>query len=62
MLENERIDFQLVNNYRAKYVAFLDLLGFGNAVKRIGKDVLERHRVVEALKLVKDSLPGSGNM
>jgi hypothetical protein len=32
------------------------LLGFGNAVKRIGKDVLERHRVVEALKLVKDTL------
>lgn len=56
LLENERIDFDLVNDYREKYVVFLDLLGFGALVNRIGQDVLERHRVVEALKLIKNTL------
>jgi hypothetical protein len=49
-------DLDLVNNYREKYVAFLDLLGFGDLLKSIGQDVLERHRVVEALKLVRDTI------
>lgn len=49
-------DLDLVNNYREKYIAFLDLLGFGDLLDRIGQDVLERHRVVEALKLVRDTI------
>lgn len=49
-------DLDLVNNYREKYVAFLDLLGFGDLLERIGQDVRERHRVVEALKLVRDTI------
>ncbi len=53
---HEHIDFDLVNDYRAKYVVFLDLLGFRELVKKIGQDVLERHRIVEALKLVRDTL------
>jgi hypothetical protein len=59
MTENmagEPIDFDLVNDYREKYVTFLDLLGFSELVNRVGGDVLERHRVVEALKLVRDTL------
>jgi hypothetical protein len=55
-MEQERIDLDLVNDYRAKYVVFLDLLGFRELVKKIGQDVLERHRVVQALKLVRDTL------
>jgi len=54
--EGEIIDSDLVNDYRTKYVAFLDLLGFRALVKRSGLDVLERHRLVEALKLVRDTL------
>jgi len=54
--EGEVIDTDLVNNYRTKYVAFLDLLGFRELVKRSGADVLERHRLVESLKLVRDTL------
>ena len=54
--EGEVIDTDLVNNYPTKYVAFLDLLGFRELVKRSGADVLERHRLVEALKLVRDTL------
>lgn len=54
--EGEIIDTDLVNNYRTKYVAFLDLLGFRELVKRSGGDVQERHRLVEALKLVRDTL------
>jgi len=54
--EQERIDLDLVNDYREKYVVFLDLLGFGALVKKIGPDAMERHRVVEALKLVRDTL------
>jgi hypothetical protein len=56
LVGQERIDLDLVNDYREKYVVFLDLLGFRELVKKIGKDVLERHRVVEALKLVRDTL------
>jgi hypothetical protein len=56
LVEQERIDLDLVNDYREKYVVFLDLLGFRELVKKIGQDVLERHRVVEALKLVRDTL------
>jgi excisionase family DNA binding protein len=57
MLEDwQIIDTDLVNNYRTKYVVFLDLLGFRELVKRSGGDVLERHRLVEALKLVRDTL------
>jgi hypothetical protein len=54
--ESEIIDTDLVNNYPIKYVVFLDLLGFSELVKRSGVDVLERHRLVEALKLVRDTL------
>lgn len=54
--EGEVIDTGLVNDYRTKYVAFLDLLGFRELVKQSGTDVLERHRLVEALKLVRDTL------
>ena len=55
-MEQEKIDFDLVNDYREKYVVFLDLLGFREVVNRIAQDVLERHRIVEALKLVRDTL------
>ena len=55
-MEQESIDFNLVNDYQVKYVVFLDLLGFSELVKKIGQDVMERHRVVEALKLVRDTL------
>jgi hypothetical protein len=51
-----QIDLSLVNDYQDKYVAFLDLLGFAALVDKAGGDVLERHRVVEALKLVRDTL------
>ena len=54
--QGETIDTGLVNDYSTKYVAFLDLLGFSELVKRSGTDVLERHRLVEALKLVRDTL------
>jgi len=54
--DGEIIDIDLVNNYRTKYVVFLDLLGFRELVKRSGGDVLERHRLVQALKLVRDTL------
>ena len=54
--DGEIIDTDLVNNYRRKYVAFLDLLGFRALVKRSAADLLERHRLVEALKLVRDTL------
>jgi hypothetical protein len=54
--DGEPIDTTLVNDYRTKYVVFLDLLGFSELVKRSGADVLERHRLVEALKLVRDTL------
>jgi len=50
------IDIDLVNDYREKYVLYLDLLGFSKLVEKVGQDVLERHRVVEALKLVKGTL------
>jgi hypothetical protein len=53
--KGEIIDMDLVNNYPIKYVAFLDLLGFRQLVKRSGADVVERHRLVEALKLVRDT-------
>jgi hypothetical protein len=56
LVVQERIDLKLVNDYREKYVVFLDLLGFSELVKKIGQDVMERHRVVEALKLVRDTL------
>jgi hypothetical protein len=56
LADHERPDLDLVNDCREKYVVFLDLLGFSEAVKKIGQDVLERHRVVEALKLVRDTL------
>jgi hypothetical protein len=52
----EIIDTDLVNNYPTKYAVFLDLLGFRELVKRSSADVLERHRLVEALKLVRDTL------
>jgi hypothetical protein len=52
----EFLDEKLVNDYRTKYVVFLDLLGFSALVDRIGQDVLERHRLVESLKLVRDTL------
>jgi hypothetical protein len=52
----EKIDESLVNDYRIKYVVFLDLLGFSDLVERIGQDVTERHRLVESLKLVRDTL------
>jgi hypothetical protein len=55
-MTNERIDLDLVNDYREKYVVFLDLLGFSALVNKVSGDVLERHRVVEALKLVRDTL------
>jgi hypothetical protein len=54
--QGEIIDMDLVNDYRTKYVVFLDLLGFSALVERSGTDVLERHRLVEALKLVRDTL------
>ncbi len=56
LAEQERIDLDLVNDYQEKYVVFLDLLGFGELVRKVGQDVLERHRVVEALKLVNGTL------
>jgi hypothetical protein len=31
-------DFELVNDYRIKYVAYLDLLGFRQLVRRCGQD------------------------
>jgi hypothetical protein len=49
-------DLELVNDYSSKYVAFLDLLGFRELVRRSGQDVLERHRLINALKLVRDTL------
>jgi hypothetical protein len=55
-MEQESFDLDLVNDYREKYVVFLDLLGFRAVVKKVGQDVLERHRVIEALKLIKDTL------
>jgi len=55
-MEGEVLDIELVNNYREKYVAFLDLLGFRELVKRSGQDVIERNRVIQALKLVRDTL------
>src|SRR5271169_2786864 len=54
--DGESIDTKLVNDYCTKYVVFLDLLGFSELVKTSGKDVLERHRLVESLKLVRDTL------
>jgi len=54
--QGEIIDMDIVNNYPTKYVAFLDLLGFSKLVERSGADMLERHRLVEALKLVRDTL------
>jgi hypothetical protein len=58
MIQNSspRIDLDLVNDYREKYVVFLDLLGFRKLIKKIGNDVSERSRVVEALKLVRDTI------
>jgi len=61
-MAQEQIDLDLVNNYREKYVIFLDLLGFRELVKKIGQDVLERHRVIEALKLVRDTLCPNPNI
>jgi class 3 adenylate cyclase len=37
-------------------LVFLDLLGFSALVESAGKDVTERHRLVESLKLVRDTL------
>lgn len=54
--QGEIFDMGIVNDYRTKYVVFLDLLGFRELVKRSDADVLERHRLVEALKLVRDTL------
>jgi hypothetical protein len=54
--EGDVIDTDLVNDYPTKYVVFLDLLGFSDLVKRSGADVLERRRLVEALKLLRDTL------
>jgi hypothetical protein len=51
----ERIDFDLVNDYREKYVVFIDLLGFSQLIAKVAADVMERHRVIEALKIVKDT-------
>jgi hypothetical protein len=55
-VKQEGIDLELVNDYSEKYVVFLDLLGFSEIVNKMGQDVLERNRVVEALKLVRDTL------
>jgi hypothetical protein len=49
------IDLDLVNDYREKYVAFIDLLGFSQLIAKVAADVVERHRVIEALKIVKDT-------
>jgi hypothetical protein len=49
------IDFDLVNDYQEKYVAFIDLLGFNQLIAKVAADVMERHRVIEALKIVKDT-------
>ncbi len=38
-MAEERIDFDLVNDYREKYVAFLDLLGLSDLVNRAGRDL-----------------------
>jgi hypothetical protein len=54
--DGETMDLDLVNDYKVKYVIFLDLLGFSALVERAGKDVVERHRLVESLKLVRDTL------
>jgi hypothetical protein len=54
--EGETIDLGLVNDYHTKYVVFLDLLGFSALVERCGIDIVERHRLVESLKLVRDTL------
>jgi hypothetical protein len=54
--DGEQVDTALVNDYGTKYVVFLDLLGFSELVKRSGADVVERHRLVESLKLVRDTL------
>jgi hypothetical protein len=62
-MKQEGIDFDLVNDYGEKYVVFLDLLGFSRLVEKVGQDVLERRRVIEALKLIRDTLspnPGIG--
>lgn len=55
-MDLEKIDLDLVNDYREKYVAFVDLLGFRAVVKKVGADVMERHRVVEALKAVRETI------
>jgi hypothetical protein len=48
-------DLDLINDYQEKYVAFIDLLGFSQLIAKVGADVMERHRVIEALKIVKDT-------
>jgi hypothetical protein len=58
----EKIDLDLVNDYGEKYVVFLDLLGFRELVKKIAQDILERHRVVESLKLGRDTLYPNANI
>jgi hypothetical protein len=40
VMEHETFDLDLVNDYREKYLVFLDLLGFREVVKKIGQDVL----------------------
>lgn len=52
----EAIDTDLANGFPTKYVAFLDLLGFSDLVGRSEADVDERQRLVEALKLLRDTL------
>src|SRR5689334_8037509 len=51
----EIMDFDLVNDYREKYVVFIDMLGFSRLIAKVAADVRERHRVIEALKLVKNT-------
>jgi hypothetical protein len=43
-------------DYRERYVAFLDLLGFKALVKSAESDAVERERLLEILRLLRDTL------
>ncbi len=43
-------------DYRERYVAFLDLLGFKELVKRAERVAVERERLLEILRLLRDTL------
>jgi hypothetical protein len=43
-------------DYRERYVAFLDLLGFKALVQRAESDMVERERLLQILRLLRDTL------